>query len=401
MSTLLLGVSGGIAAYKAVDVLRLLQRDGHDTTVIMTGSARRFVGPATFAGLSGRPVGGSAFGGDDGDPGYDHLDLARSADLLLIAPATANTIARLATGLADDLLGSTFLAFEGPVLVAPAMNTAMYEHPATMANVQLLRERGVQLVGPDSGLLADGAVGAGRLATPEAIVAAVTAALAPSGALAGRRVVVTAGGTREPIDSVRYVGNRSSGKMGWAIAEAARRRGASVTVVAANVALPRAEGIEYVEAPTAAELGEAVRRVVGEADVLFMAAAVADYRPARRLDGKLDKGAADELSVSLERTEDVLSSVAEDRRPGQVLVGFAAEHGPAGAQRAAEKRRRKKVDLIVHNDIADPAIGFGADQNRVAIIGEGGVEELPTMSKDACAARIVDAATALLGAGQD
>jgi phosphopantothenoylcysteine decarboxylase / phosphopantothenate---cysteine ligase len=394
LAEVLLGVSGGIAAYKAVDVMRILQRRGHGVTVVMTAAARRFVGPATFAALSGRRVGTQLFAGDE-TPGYDHLDLARRADLLLIAPASANTIARMAAGLADGLLASIHLAFDGPVVIAPAMNTRMYLHPATAANLALLRERGVRMVEPESGLLADGEVGVGRLAAPGAIADAVEARLAGAGSLRGRRVLVSAGGTREPIDPVRYLGNRSSGRMGWAIAEAARRRGAEVTVLAANVDLPRRPDVRYVDTPTAADLHREALAAFPGCDLLVMAAAVADFRPGAPRAAKIDRRAEGTLALELAPTEDILADLAA-RRSGQVLVGFAAEHGPEGLERARAKRVRKGVDLIVHNDVSVEGIGFGSDRNEVTIIGPDGEERLPRMGKDACAERILDAAAPLL-----
>jgi phosphopantothenoylcysteine decarboxylase / phosphopantothenate---cysteine ligase len=400
MAEVLLGVTGGIAAYKALDLMRILQRRGHGVTVVMTRAATRFVGQASFAALSGRAVETELFG-VPGEPRYRHLELARSADLMVIAPASANTIARLAAGLGDGLLASCYLAFRGPVIIAPAMNTTMLTHPATAANLARLRERGVDVVDPVAGLLADGDVGVGRLAEPQVIADAVQARLgAGAGPLAGRRVLVTAGGTREPIDAVRYVGNRSSGRMGWAVADAARRRGAQVTVLAANVELPRHQGIAYVETPTAAQLAAEAAARFPSCDLLVMAAAVADYRPApnEAHEGKLDKGAADALELRLERTEDIVSGLAA-ARAGQVVVGFAAEHGPGGLERARAKRRRKDLDLLVYNDVAAPGVGFGADENEITILGPGDEERsLPRMSKAACAEAILDAAGPLVGA---
>jgi phosphopantothenoylcysteine decarboxylase/phosphopantothenate--cysteine ligase len=394
VAEVLLGVSGGIAAYKSVDVLRILQRRGHGVRVVMTASAQRFVGPATFAALSGRPVGTRLFGPDD-RPGYDHLELARGADLLLVCPASANTIARMAAGLGDGLLGSVHLAFDGPVLVAPAMNTRMWLHAATTANLATLRSRGVGVVEPASGLLADGEVGVGRLADPIDIADAAEARLAGAGSLAGRRVLVSAGGTREPIDPVRYVGNRSSGRMGWAVAEEARRRGAQVTVLTSNVDLPRHPDIRYVEAPTAADLHVAALDAFPGSDVLVMAAAVSDFRPGEAREGKIDRRAEGGLHLDLEPTADILADLAA-RRDGQVVVGFAAEHGAAGLARAREKRVRKRVDLIVHNDVSVDGIGFGSAENEITIIGPEGEETLPRMSKEACAGRILDAVAPLL-----
>ncbi len=389
-----MGVSGGIAAYKSVDVLRILQRRGHGVTVVMTASARRFVGPATFAALSGRPVGTRLFGPED-RAGYDHLELARGHDLLLVCPASANTIARMAAGLGDGLLGSVHLAFDGPVLVAPAMNTRMWLHPATAANLATLRDRGVGVVEPGSGLLADGEVGVGRLAEPADIADAAEARLAGAGSLAGRRVLVSAGGTREPIDPVRYVGNRSSGRMGWAVAEQARRRGAEVTVLASNVDLPRHPDVRYVDAPTAADLHAAALDAFPGCDVLVMAAAVADFRPGEALAGKIDKSAGDGLHLDLEPTADILTDLAA-RKARQVVVGFAAEHGAAGLARARDKRIRKHLDLIVHNDVSVDGIGFGSAENEITIIGPEGEQPLPRMSKEACAGRILDAVVPLL-----
>lgn len=396
MPEILLGVSGGIAAYKAVDVMRILQRRGHGVTVVMTRSAQRFVGPATFSALSGRPVGVDLFGAEE-RPGYGHLELARSHDLALVAPASANTVARMAAGLGDGLLGATLLAFEGPVVIAPAMNTRMYLHPATAANLALLRARGVQEIDPASGLLADGDIGVGRLADPVDIADAVEARLAGAGTLAGRRVLVSAGGTREPIDPVRFVGNRSSGRMGWAVAEAARRRGAEVTVLASNVDLPRRAGIRYVDAPTAADLHAAALAEFPACDVLVMAAAVADFRPGAPLEGKIDKSAEGRLALDLEPTADILSDLAS-RRERQVVVGFAAEHGPAGLERARAKRVRKGLHLIVHNDVSVEGIGFESGENAVTIIGEAGEETVERATKDVCAERILDAVAPILAA---
>ncbi len=394
MAEVLLGVSGGIAAYKAIDIMRILQHHGHGVTVVMTRSAQRFVGPATFAALSGRPVGVDLFGAED-RPGYGHLELARAHDLMLVAPASANTIARMAAGLGDGLLGSVHLAFDKPVVIAPAMNTRMWAHPATAANMRTLVERGVQVVAPTSGLLADGDVGMGRLADPVQVVDAVEARLAGASTLAGRRVLVTAGGTQEPIDPVRFVGNRSSGRMGWAVARAAHRHGAEVTVLASNVALPRDPGIRYIEAPTAADLHRAALEAFPASDLLVMAAAVADFRPRSARDGKIDKGAEGRLVLDLEPTSDILSDLA-GRRDRQVVVGFAAEHGPVGLERARGKRERKRLDLIVHNDVSVEGIGFGADDNAITIIGPAGEEVVPRASKDLCAERILAAAAALL-----
>ncbi|MCB0872412.1 MAG: bifunctional phosphopantothenoylcysteine decarboxylase/phosphopantothenate--cysteine ligase CoaBC [Actinobacteria bacterium] len=390
MAEVLLGVSGGIAAYKAVDVLRMLQRDGHDVSVIMTRNATRFVGPETFSALSGRPVGLGQFT-DPGTAGYDHLDFARRADVAVVCPATANTLARLAHGLADGLLSTSLVAFDGPVVVAPAMNTRMWEHPATVANVATLEARGVVVVPPASGLLADGEVGMGRLASPADVCAAVERVVRHGGEMQGREILITAGGTREPIDAVRYVGNSSSGKMAWAIVDAARDRGARVTVVAANVDLPRRPDVTYRDAGTAEALHRVCLDEFPGCDALVMTAAVADYRPVRAETGKIDKSAASSLQIDLERTTDILSDLAA-ARADQVMVGFAAEAGAAGLQRARDKRTRKGVDIVVHNDISAPGIGFGSDDNAITIIGPGDAEVFfERRSKRACAEAILDA----------
>ena len=391
MATILLGVTGGIAAYKAIDTVRALRREGHDVHVVMTRAARRFVGAASVAALSGTRVGSEAFT-DDGRPDYRHLELARAADVMLVAPASANTIGRMAAGLAEDLLTTCYLAFTGPVVVAPAMNTRMWEHAATRANIVTLVARGVHIVPPGEGLLADGDVGAGRLAETEQIVAAVATRLrGQSPPWAGRRVLVTAGGTREPIDAVRYVGNRSSGRMGMAVANAACERGADVTVIAANVDLPRRNDVTYVDVETAAELLDATTAAFADTDLLVMAAAVADYRPTSTSPGKLDKSASDRLAMTLEPTVDILGSLAAGRR-NQIVVGFAAEHGAAGVERARQKRRRKHLDAIVYNDISVAGIGFESDDNAITIIGPGDAEQIvPRSSKARCAEYILDA----------
>ncbi len=396
MATILLGVTGGIAAYKAIDTVRALRRAGHDVHVVMTRAAQRFVGAASLAALSGNRVAAGLFGADD-EPDYRHLDLARVADLMLVAPASANTLARMAAGLADDILTSCYVAFDGPVMVAPAMNTRMWEHPATRANLTTLAARGVETIPPGEGLLADGDVGAGRLAETPVIVAAVEQRLASrTGPFAGRRVLVTAGGTREPIDSVRFVGNRSSGRMGFALADAARRRGAAVTVVAANVDLQRRGDISYIDVKTAAQMLEATRTAFADCDLLVMSAAVADYSPADSHEGKIDKSASDRLDIVLEPTVDILASLAT-ARTRQVLVGFAAEHGDGGLARAREKRTRKGLDVIVHNDVSVEGIGFEGDDNAVTIIGPGEDEQVVARtSKTGCAERVLDAVAPLL-----
>src|SRR3954466_13539131 len=344
MSRILVGVSGGIAAYKACELTRLFVKAGHEVIPLVTPGAERFVRAETFYALARRPP---------GEDLYAHLT---QADLLVVAPCTANTLAKLAQGLADNLLTEAALAHRGPIVVAPAMNPRMWSHPATRANVATLRERGVELVGPDEGETAEGEWGVGRMAEPEEIAARVAQLLAPP-SLAGRRVLVTAGGTREPVDSVRFLGNRSSGRMGFALAEAAARRGARVTAVAANVSLPRRPGIAYVDVTTAAELHDAATDAFPEVDVLLMAAAVADFRPRAAQAGKIkkDEGVP---TLELESTADVLAALGEARRPGQTLVGFAAEAGERGLEFARGKLRRKGLDLVVLNDVSAEGIAF-------------------------------------------
>ena len=394
MANIVLGVSSGIAAYKSVELMRMLQRAGHDVRVVMTANATRFVGPETFAALSGHQVGIDVFGREY-DPGFDHLDFARFADVMLICPASANTLAAIRAGFADGLLTTSVLAFDGPLVIAPAMNTKMWEHPATQANLASLIARGVHVIPPSVGLLADGDVGQGRLPELEVIFGELERVIAADRPLQGVSVLITAGGTREPIDAVRFVGNRSSGKMAWALAEEASRRGAEVTVIAANVDLPRRPEIVYVDTPTAHEMHIACRAYHRDADIVIMAAAVADYRPAARVEGKIDKAQAERLDIPLERTSDILSELGASRRAGQVLVGFAAEAGAQGLERARAKRERKGVDLIVLNDIAAEGVGFGSDENSITIVGPDDREDaLPRASKRECAKHILDAALA-------
>src|SRR5947199_7661110 len=343
MSRVLLGVTGGIAAYKACELCRLLVKDGHDLVPLVTPGAQRFVTDETFRALARSP---------SGDDVYLHLT---RADLLVVAPCTANTRAKLAHGIADIVLTEAALAHRGPVLVAPAMNPRMWSHPATRANVDTLRARGVELVGPDEGETAEGEWGVGRMAEPAEIAARAAQLLAPP-SLAGRRVLVTAGGTREPLDAVRFLGNRSSGRMGVALAEEARRRGAQVTLLAANLAVPPPRGVEVVQTPTAAAMLDAAL-ARDDADIVLMAAAVADYRPADRLEGKRPKDDR-EWQVTLEPTIDVLTALAERRMNGQVLIGFAADRGEQGLVHAREKRTRKRVDLVVYNDVSRDDGGF-------------------------------------------
>jgi phosphopantothenoylcysteine decarboxylase / phosphopantothenate---cysteine ligase len=410
MARILVGVSGGIAAYKAVELARLAGKAGHSVRVVQTERSLEFVGRATFEGITGAPVLVDEFERDPargvfpGEPAPDHdpishLEVVRRADVFVIAPASANTIAKLAHGLADNLLTSAALAAGCPLVVAPAMNNAMYENAATQANIATLRERGVVIVDPEVGSLASrGEHGVGRLAEPARILEVAESAIAPvyaPSSLDGLRVLVTAGGTREPIDSVRYVGNRSSGRMGVAIATEAAKRGAAVTLVAANVGIEVPAGIRVVRASTAAELEEACRAAFPDCDLLVMAAAVADFRPAAAVDDKIKKAGRDGFTLALEPTTDVLSELARTRRPGQTLVGFAAEHGGDPATHGRVKLEHKRVDAVVVNDISDQTIGFESDQNEVTIVTAGEVKEVPRGPKTAVAAAIVDAVEAL------
>ena len=423
MARLLLGVSGGIAAYKALETTRLAIKAGHSVRVIQTETSRRFVGPDSFAGITGAPVlcrdsdPDPLRGAFPGDPApartpISHLALAENADVLLIAPASANTIAKLAHGHADNLLSAAALAARGPVLIAPAMNNRMYVHRATQANLELLSARGVTVIAPGEGELASfGEYGVGRMAEPVELLAAVEASLvaveaSPAAvdadpAWRGRRVLISAGGTREPIDSVRFIGNRSSGRMGFALAEEAARRGAEVTLVAANVALPTPAGTRLIEVQTAAELAVACHREFPACEVLLMAAAVADFRPRDPASTKLkkDRGAP---QIELEPTEDVLSTLAGLRQRGQVLVGFAAEHGADALAYGREKLERKRLDAVVVNDIADPGIGFDSAQNEVTIVKtEGTDRHIARSGKDQVAAAVLDEVDLLIQGGRD
>ncbi|HTB70579.1 MAG TPA: bifunctional phosphopantothenoylcysteine decarboxylase/phosphopantothenate synthase [Solirubrobacteraceae bacterium] len=433
MARILLGVSGGIAAYKALELVRLATGAGHAVRVVQTPSSRRFVGEASFAALSGAPVLVSEFerdpmrGAFPGDPPpahepLSHLELVANADLYVIAPASANTIAKLATGAASDLLSSCALAAACPVLVAPAMNNRMYEHAATRANVATLRERGVGIVDPGAGRLASkGEEGVGRLAEPSALLAACErviadrvadrdsapsphrpdqngAARSASGDWSGLRVLVTAGGTREPVDSVRFLGNSSSGRMGLALADAAAARGARVMLVAANVALPSDSAIVRRDVATAAELERACHEEFPDCDVLLMAAAVADFRPVAPRADKIKKSeladAGDAgISLQLEPTTDVLAALAAERRARQTLVGFAAEHGERAVELARAKLAAKGLDAIVVNDISREDIGFDVDANEVTILtanGAGGAVEVGRAAKAQVAEAILD-----------
>ena len=385
----LLGVTGGIAAYKAAELARELMRAGAEVQPLLTESGERMVSRATFAALTGRRVPASVW---DDPAGVEHVALARWGQVLVVAPATAHTLARLAAGLADDLLTNVALAFGGPVVVAPAMHTEMWEHPATQASLQTLEARGVRVVPPASGPLTSGDVGPGRLAELDDLVAGVAAALSSPGdhpgGLAGTRVLVSLGGTREPLDPVRYLGNRSSGRMGAAIVAEALARGAEVTAVAAATTVDPPAGARVVRVETAQQLYDAVLADAGTQDVLIMAAAVADFRPKRVAEGKLkkDQGVPE---VVLEPTPDTLAELGRRRRPDQVLVGFAAETGDhlAGARRKLEA---KHLDLVVLNHVEGANSAFGADDADAYLVDAGTVEELPRTSKAAIAARLLD-----------
>jgi phosphopantothenoylcysteine decarboxylase/phosphopantothenate--cysteine ligase len=390
--TVLLGVTGGIAAYKAAYLARLLRERGAHVQAVLTPSATRFIGPDTFAALTARPAHSDVFEQTDT---VLHVRLAHGADAAVVAPATANVLAKLAQGLADDLLTSTLLEFGGPLVVAPAMHTGMHEHPATRANLATLRERGVTVVGPVAGALAAGDEGMGRMSEPEDIVAALETALAPSGDLAGRRVLITAGPTHEPIDAVRFLGNRSSGKMGYLVAEEVARRGAEVTLVSGPTALPDPAGVEVVRVETAEEMRDAVRsRFDGGVDAVVKAAAVADFRPKAAASGKLKKESGPP-ELHLEPTPDILRELGEGKGD-VVLVGFAAETDDLeGAGR--QKLREKHLDLVVVNEVGAEGTGFEADTNRAMLLAASGDDvALRTWTKRELAAAIADRLAGLL-----
>jgi len=383
LAKVLQGVTGGIAAYKACELTRLLVKSGHDVVPLVTAGAERFVRAETFHALARRAP--------NDDP-YPHL--AR-ADLLVIAPLTANTLAKLAYGLADNVLTEAALAHRGPILLAPAMNPRMWAHAATRANVETLLARGAELIGPDEGEMAEGEWGVGRMAEPEDIAARVETLLGNAGPLAGRRVLVSAGGTREPIDSVRFVGNRSSGRMGVALAEEARRRGADVTLLAANLAVPPPVGVEVISTPTVADLArEALSRT--DYDVVVMAAAPADYSPAEPFATKRPKD-AQTWTLELEPTTDVLRKLGAGRRSGQVLVAFGADHGEAGLGRKRTMLANKNVDLVVYNDVGGEGIGFESQDNAVTLVTAAGEREVERAPKQRIAAAILDEVERLLG----
>ena len=385
-----LGVTGSIAAYKAVDIASKLTQKGITVDVVMTKSAREFVTPLTFRSITHRPVVTDMFDLAS-EFSVEHVALAEKADVVVIAPATANTIAKLAAGIADEMICSTVLATKAPVIVAPAMDAGMWQNAVTQENINRLRSRGFIIVGPGYGRLASGLVGMGRLIENEEILGTIFQVLGRKGDLANKQVVVSAGGTQEPIDLVRFVGNRSSGKMGYAMAEAARDRGAVVTLVTGPTALPPPSGIDIMQVQTAAQMRDAVLKATAAADVLIMAAAVADYRPATVAEGKI-KREAETLTLEMVKTSDILSEVKGDI----IKVGFAAESSDV-INRGTEKLKRKHLDLIVVNDITAKDSGFDADTNRVAFIDRGGkVEQLPLMLKSEVAHKILDRVAALL-----
>jgi phosphopantothenoylcysteine decarboxylase/phosphopantothenate--cysteine ligase len=385
-----LGVTGSIAAYKAVDIASKLTQRGLCVDVVMTRAAQEFVVPMTFRSITHRPVVTDMFDLAS-EFSVEHIALAEKADVVVIAPATANTIAKLVVGIADEMICSTVLATRAPVIIAPAMDAGMWQNPVTQDNVNKLRSRGFIIVGPGYGHLASGLVGMGRLIENEEILGAVFQVLGRNGDLAEKQIVVSAGGTQEPIDLVRFIGNRSSGKMGFAIAEAARDRGAVVTLVTGPTALPAPAGVDIMQVQTAAQMRDAVLKSTAAADVLIMAAAVADYCPTTVAEGKI-KREAETLNIELVKTSDILGEV----KGNIIKVGFAAESGDL-INRATEKLKKKQLDLIVVNDIAAKDSGFDTDTNRVAFIDrEGKVEQLPLMLKSEIAHRILDRIVALL-----
>jgi phosphopantothenoylcysteine decarboxylase / phosphopantothenate---cysteine ligase len=399
MARILLGVSGGIAAYKSLELARLATVAGHGVRVLMSENATRFVGAASFEGIVGAPVLSSEFERDplggafpgEPRPAHDpigHLELAANCDAYLIAPASANTLAKLAAGMADSMLTTSFFACTAPRLVAPAMNDRMYADAAAQANLATLRRRGVETIEPGEGRLASrGEFGKGRLPAPAELLARIEAVL-PAGERPwdGLRVLVTAGGTREPLDSVRFLGNRSSGRMGLAVAAAAARRGADVTLIAANVSLPEPAGVHRIDVETTADLAEATQAEFPKAHVLLMAAAPADFRARQVAEGKIERS-RDELDLALEPTDDILAGLK--KKEGQAVVAFAAEHGN-DVERAREKLQRKNADLIVLNDVSNPAIGFDSTENAVTVIGSDQETVLDQAPKDAIAEQILD-----------
>ncbi len=390
---IVLGVTGGIAAYKSAEVVSRLRHLGARVSVIMTKNAAEFVAPLTFQTLSANQVTLDTFQA----PEYwnvEHVALAKRAEVFVIAPATANILAKMACGIADDMLSTTVLATKAPVLVAPAMNTGMWTAAATQKNVETLKARGVHFVGPGHGLLACGDEGAGRMSEPEEIVEAIGALLFPKKDLAGLKVLITAGATRERLDPVRFLTNDSSGKMGFALAEAARDRGAEVTVVRGSVSVGEPEGIRIVPIESTEDLLAAMEREAPAQDIVIQAAAPADFRPVQASETKIKKRAGEALILKLEETPDVAKAVGERKRPGQTLVGFAAETDHL-LEHAKEKLAKKHLDLIVANDVTRPGAGFGVDTNIAALITAEEIRERPLQSKRALAEDILDAVAAI------
>lgn len=385
------GVSGGIAAYKAAELVRALQQQALDVHVVMTAGAQQFIAPLTFAALTGHRVITGLWNGDAGaanaNSAIEHISEAQTTELLVIAPATADILARLAHGLADDFLTTMALATPAPLVLAPAMNVQMWSHPATRANVALLQQRGARIVAPESGPLACGMIGDGRLAQVEDIVAAVLETLHRRHDMSGETVLVTAGGTREALDPVRYIGNRSSGKMGYALAEAALSRGARVLLVSAPTQLNPPQGCEFLSVITAEEMRNAVLEKLPETTLVIKAAAVADYRPRQRAEQKIKRTGP--ITIELEPTEDILAEIVRERKPGTLVVGFAAET-ESPLEHARGKLLRKGADAIVLNDVARPGIGFDSDRNAVTFLTATTSMELPEMPKRTLAERILD-----------
>jgi phosphopantothenoylcysteine decarboxylase/phosphopantothenate--cysteine ligase len=386
---IVLAITGSIAVYKTIELARRLVQAGATVQVVMTKGATEFVTPLTFQALTYRPVEVEMFAMQD-ERAAGHVAMGRQADVVVVAPATAHVLARLAHGFSDDLVATTVLATSAPVIVAPAMETHMWRNAATQENVRTLRARGVRIVEPDVGPLASGEIGPGRLAAIERIAAEIESALAVAHALGGRSIVVTAGPTVEAIDPVRFVSNRSSGKMGYAIAEAARDAGAEVTLISGPTALAHPMGVRTFPIESAEELRDAVLAQLPRADAVVMAAAVADYRPIERVAKKLKKrDLGHELTIRMTENPDVLGAIVAARRAGTIVVGFKAETGDASAE-ASRMLREKKLDLVVANDVSDPRSGFGSDDDRVAFVSADGVEQLPLLPKTEVARRLVE-----------
>lgn len=403
MARILLGVCGSVSAYKSLELVRQLVKKGHSVRVTQTQSSLKFVGKSSFEAVTGAPVLVGQFESDpmrgsfpgDALPSHSpiaHIELVERADVFIIAPATASTIAKIACGISDSLLTDAYLACKAPVVLAPAMNSAMWEHKATQHNLSVLRQRGVIIVDPETGELASkGEWGVGRLADSSTLLRIVekTADKSNDGAMSNMHVLVTAGGTREPIDAVRYLGNRSSGRMGFALAEEANKRGAKVTVLEANVDLPRCNGVNYIKTETADEMHRRATEELPSVDIVLMAAAVADFRPSSAEEGKISKDRGD-FDLKLTSTVDIVSDLARRRNSDQMLVGFAAEHGEGGLDRAKNKLTAKGLDMIIYNDVSRDDIGFDSIDNQVSIIDCDGVSDLGKMSKAETASRILD-----------